>query len=144
MPMNHSAGSSGNAVCVASMCLDKVISSWRREVVARHLSAPAHKLFKSSRSVGLRQQGEVVDKDMTMSSDASTSRNLAQHYTRTYAHLHAKARLSAALHHSTLCRDKHSMRADRLCAILARHFKHIRYAPPSESCSHASVSCKSL
>jgi hypothetical protein len=37
---------------------------------------------------------------------------------------------------------KHSFRADRLQHILARHSKNTRLAPPSASCSHASILSK--
>ena len=55
-----------------------------------------------------------------------------------------RKRLSAALHLSTLPGDAQSVEADRLHHILVWHSMHIRYAPPSGSCSHANASLKTL
>ena len=83
---------------------------------------------------------KVLVEDIIMSSDTSDFGISAQRCSRSDARLCCES----ACQLPTLPCYERSTTADRLRHILAWHFMHIRYAPPSGSCSHAYASLKTL
>ena len=104
------------------------------EVDARHLSAPVHNLFPQDSAKLLLTKTSPCHLTHPLPALLPSS-------TTDHMHICMRKRLSAASHHSTLPGDEQSVEADRLCHIRVWHFMHIRYAPPSGSCSHAKCEC---